>query len=1225
MRLMRFFGASIDDLHDPAEVRAAQVASFARQTPINTAVTATTVLVTAALLLPVLSPVWVIAWAGLHTALSLHVLYRWWLYRRGPQWNRASKRTIFKASLWACASGALWGATTGFLPFVPVDQQIALIIVITAMAGGAATTLAAVPQAAVLFIVSCLLPLALFFVRQGEPVYIGLAALALIMTLGMLSATRIVYGSFIEQVRAEHASAQMLAEFSTARREWLEISETTDAFALYDSDETLLLWNESYRGTFSLPDDVLHRGTSRREVLRRCAPPVQVAEGRWSRQAWIESQMGLHDQPQARIVEQLSNGRWIRSSARRTAQGHIAVVHADITEVKRAEAAERESEHRFRALINNALDIITILAADGTILFESPSVERVLGYNPEELIGQRVFDYVHPDDLPTVMAAFQKAVQETGRAESAELRFKHKDDSWRSLEAIGRNLLHDPAVAGLVINSRDISDRKRADEALRRSEEKYRTILENMTDTFYRTDGDGRIVLASPSAARLLGFAMMEIVGRSLADLYVEPDGREAFLAALEAGGGTVSGYETQLRRKDGSTIWVATSASFVRDDAGAVVGVEGIARDISDRKHAEDALRESQVSLANAQRIAHIGNWDWEMRSNKLIWSDEVYRIFGLRPQEFGGTYEAFLDAVHPDDRILVEEHVTAAVESGEPYSIDHRIVLADGSERIVHEQGEVAFDEAGRPQQMFGTVQDITERREAERALRESESRLRLLTDAVPVLISYVDADRRYRFNNRQYEEWIGRPREEILGLRVDEVFDAEAYARFQPFLDRALAGERVVYDGMITFPDGGKRHYTAVYVPDVGPDGEVLGVSTMVEDRTERVAMEEQLRQAHKMEAIGQLTGGVAHDFNNLLAVIIGNLDMLEEKIADHPELLDMVQRALGAADRGASLTQRLLAFSRKQALRPEATDLNQLVGTMTELIRRTLGEAIEVDSVMQKGLRPCRIDRVQMENALLNLAINARDAMPRGGRLVIETANVSFDDEYAAAQADIPPGDYVMLGVSDTGTGMAAEVKERAFEPFYTTKEIGKGSGLGLSMVYGFVKQSGGHVRIYSEEGEGTTIRIYMPCTQVPDNVAGVFAGENTTAADRGETVLVVEDNADLRTLVVCVLADLGYTVLEARSGEDALAMLSDHRSIDLLVADVVLPGGMTGPDLAQRIRGELPGIKVLFMSGFARNAIFGQDELDPDKHLLNKPFKHDDLARTVRQMVSSPPP
>ncbi len=426
---------------------------------------------------------------------------------------------------------------------------------------------------------------------------------------------------------------------------------------------------------------------------------------------------------------------------------------------------------------------------------------------------------------------------------------------------------------------------------------------------------------------------------------------------------------------------------------------------------------------------------------------------------------------------------------------------------------------------------------------------------------------------------------------------------------------------YQMRFTGADGTVRWMHAVAQPRPGDDGVVIWDGVAFDVTDQRMA-EEQLAHAQKMEAVGQLTGGIAHDFNNLLTVIIGNLELLEARLDSGDKMRKYVDQAQEAADLGAELTHGLLAFARRQPLEPRAIDLNDMVSGLTGLLRRTLGENIQISTVLAAALRQTMADPGQVENAIINLAVNARDAMPDGGVLTIETANAELVDDDAAKIFDIEPGRYVVLSITDTGTGMPQDVATRAFDPFFTTKEVGAGTGLGLSMVYGFAKQSGGHARIYSEIGHGTTVSLYLP--QVAD--AGAAEEERETVEEspmgRGETILVVEDDPRVRLLTTTRLEQLGYTVQEATDGPDALTQLEQAVHVDLLFTDIVMPGGMTGDELARRAAEIQPDIKVLFTSGYAEAAMHGNGNLANGAGLLRKPYKLADLAQKVRASLDT---
>jgi PAS domain S-box-containing protein len=391
----------------------------------------------------------------------------------------------------------------------------------------------------------------------------------------------------------------------------------------------------------------------------------------------------------------------------------------------------------------------------------------------------------------------------------------------------------------------------------------------------------------------------------------------------------------------------------------------------------------------------------------------------------------------------------------------------------------------------------------------------------------------------------------------------------------------------------------------------------------DMTESDRIEAQLRQAQKMEAVGQLTGGLAHDFNNILMVIMANVDAIEEEEALGEDARHRLQQINGAAQRASDLTRQLLAFSRKQPLRPQTTDLNQLVSATGKMLQRALGEHIVIDSKLAQGLWTTNVDPAQFEAALLNLSVNARDAMPDGGRLLIETANVELDADYAEQHAEVAPGPYAMLAVTDTGTGMPREIAERVFEPFFTTKEVGKGSGLGLSMVYGFIKQSKGHIKLYSEPGHGTSVKIYLPRHE-----GEADAGRRRKAAalpGGRERILLVEDDPHVRESVVLQLRSLGYAVTEAESGAAGLAVLESGADFALLLTDLVMPGRTSGAMLVEEARRRWPSMHSIVMSGYSENALLQEGKLDAGIRLLVKPFRKADLARTLRETIDGTEP
>ncbi len=482
-------------------------------------------------------------------------------------------------------------------------------------------------------------------------------------------------------------------------------------------------------------------------------------------------------------------------------------------------------------------------------------------------------------------------------------------------------------------------------------------------------------------------------------------------------------------------------------------------------------------------------------------------------------------------------------------------------------------------------------------------------------PPCSGLYDAPDRYGLNQSTVELYRAQSKEEFRAALSQEGADPDELKGFGETVAAFYAGHTSYdYEADEIACDGTpiRTHIRFAMAPRHRDDWSRVLVS--IEDITFRKQAEERLQQAQKMEAVGQLTGGVAHDFNNLLAVIQGNAELLAAGAEDDEGSL--TRPLLRAARRGAELTQRLLAFSRRQPLHPQEIDFGELVDGMTELLSRTLGETIRIGTVAQPGLWTASADPGQVENAILNLAINARDAMPGGGKLTIECENARLDEGYVGQNPEALVGDYVVLSVSDSGTGMTTEVREHAFEPFFTTQEVGKGSGLGLSMVYGFAKQSGGHVIIYSEEGEGTTIRLYLPRAVQPSEAKEVPTALERMPRGQGETVLVLEDDPDVRQLAVKLVASLGYQVIDVPEAASARAVLDRGERLDLLLSDVVLPGGTSGPEFAEEARERFPDLKVIFMSGYAAEAAKRNGFLDSDKVLLNKPFQRSQLAEAL---------
>ncbi|MFC3230079.1 PAS domain S-box protein [Marinibaculum pumilum] len=635
--------------------------------------------------------------------------------------------------------------------------------------------------------------------------------------------------------------------------------------------------------------------------------------------------------------------------------------------------------------------------------------------------------------------------------------------------------------------------------------------------------------------------------------------------------------------------------------------------RNITEAVAIREELRRNEALLRIASRMARIGGWEADLDADMVSWSEEVAILHGASGRLVHATDDA-LRFYMPDSRQVISRVMARCARTGRPFDEEAALVAGPGRVAWVRIMGQGVADADGRTHRIQGAIQDITERKLARSRLQEQAALLDKAQDAIIVR----DLDGHISYWNRGAERLYGWPASEALGRTIADLLAEDPDRHREAMSDLLAQGE---WSGEIRQErrDGSalttEARWTLVR-DDNGLPKSVLAIQT---DITPRLAVERQLRQSQRLQAVGQLTGGVAHDFNNLLTVILGNADSLAEALQERPRLRQLAEMTRSAAQRGAELTRRLLAFARQQALEPRPTDVPALMSGMEALLRRSLGENVEIRFVAAAEVWPALVDAPQLEAAVLNLCLNARDAMPDGGRLTVETANAHLDRDYADWNEEVVPGDYLMVAVSDTGTGMAPEVVARAFEPFFTTKGVGQGSGLGLSMVFGFAKQSHGHVKIYSEPGQGTTVRLYLPRAAEGE---AVLPGARLSAGTTGgtERILLVEDDELVRRHVGSQLEALGYRVTAAASGPEALDVLRTGRQIDLLFTDVVMPGGMDGRQLAEAALKLQPGLPVLFTSGYAENAIVHHGRLDPGVHLLNKPYRQQDLAVKLRQVL-----
>jgi PAS domain S-box-containing protein len=613
---------------------------------------------------------------------------------------------------------------------------------------------------------------------------------------------------------------------------------------------------------------------------------------------------------------------------------------------------------------------------------------------------------------------------------------------------------------------------------------------------------------------------------------------------------------------------------------------------------------------------------------------SPSCFRTLGYRPQEVvgrNGTEIVFaddLEQIRKEMRAVRGGNVTRNFrcrhvhKDGHPVSLVWTGVWSEPDRRhyfIGRDMTEIeAKEEELRRSRELALAAD--ERADAaRRSSQETSEILRAVVDTSYQAIIAVSPTGTVLLWNKAAERMFGYSPEEVVGKPYPRRASSEEdEAEQRTLFAEVMAGKT---HGDLNFTrlhrDGTERHLHGAAAPFYDASGALAGAAYVLEDVTRRVTTEEMLRQSQKMEAVGQLTGGVAHDFNNILMVINANVEELLEDAELSPTQREQLDAIAASGDRAAELTRRLLAFSRKQHLMPQTTDLTDLVAGTDKLLRRTLGEQIEVEAIFADDLWLTHVDRSQVEAALVNLCVNARDAMPNGGRLLIETKNVELDREYASTNPDVVPGDYVMLAVSDTGAGIPRSLLDKVFEPFFTTKGVGKGTGLGLSMVYGFIKQSNGHIKIYSEVDRGTTIRMFLPRRLEPAKEAPCAMASDAIRGN--ERILIVEDDDQVRASVVRQVRSLGYTVTEAAGGEAALKRFDDGEAFDLMLTDIVMPG-VGGLQLAKAAAGRSPAMKVVFMSGYSENAVILHGRLNPGAILLSKPFRKADLAKRIRETL-----
>ena len=702
----------------------------------------------------------------------------------------------------------------------------------------------------------------------------------------------------------------------------------------------------------------------------------------------------------------------------------------------------------------------------------------------------------------------------------------------------------------------------------------------------------------------------------------VHPDDHRRLLNIAENSLRTNPRFEVEFRMfdADGEIRWMMYLGTVEYDTAGSPVRLIGTIQDITKRREIELQSRQFEVNLRALVEASTLFTWQANIHGE----SDELFAWL----QDLSGrpiaSIEEVLEIIHPEDIDAARQAWELSVATRTVFTSVCRFLSRDRGYRYLAIRGVQLFDDKGNFQQWIGTFNDITDRKSAEEALRKNEAQLQLVADSVPVVIAYLDKESRFLFANKACLNWFGLADKEIVGRHVADIVGRDIYKELLSEIESVLKGAEVRLERAALIDR--TRYVQLTYKPDLDSLGNTLGYFLFIIDLTESRQAEErlrksqeQLRQAQKLESIGRLAGGIAHDFNNMLTAINGYSELALSQLSDGDPLKRNIEEIKKAGERSANLTRQLLAFSRQQLINVSLINLNQAIIDSTVMIQRVIGEDIQIETDLYERLWTLKGDKNLLTQILLNLVVNARDAMPRGGIITISTQNVILDDDSMMLRFGADVGPFVKLSVSDTGIGMDDETKKQIFEPFFTTKETGKGTGLGLSMVYGIVKQLDGYVWVESEPNGGTTFDLYFPRAEDTDEVTSVEI-HNTNPKHGTETVLLVEDEDIVRELSSEVLRSCGYKVIEASSGKEALRSYKEFgKEISLLMTDVVMPG-MNGEELAKQLLSIQPELKILYTSGYIDNPIALSDGLKHGAAFIQKPFTNIELARKIRAIL-----
>jgi PAS domain S-box-containing protein len=893
---------------------------------------------------------------------------------------------------------------------------------------------------------------------------------------------------------------------------------------------------------------------------------------------------------------------------------------------------------------------------NGAIAMVNDYITRLLGYSTHELLG-RSTRMLYPDEHEYTLAAERQAQLDAMHETcSFETRWQAKDGRIFDVQLCSTLMDSGSPDRDIVFTVRNITEHKQADllrlqrardfhagsvifaavlavlffqirrnfKRLKESEHEltvFREAVESSTDAIGMSTPQGRHYYQNRAFNELFG----DIGATPATTLYVDPAvGAHVFSAILSGGqwAGEVKMYDRDRSKRD---IFLRAYAN--KNKNGTIISLVGIHTDITENKKTAAALRESEQKIGTILNAIDDVIMSYSLSQDHLLYlSPSLATVFGRSMETFEQNWCLWMDYVHPDDRQKISDHAECLGDKN--YADDEfRIIRPDGTVAWVRSRTKIVYTDDGEPDRLDRIISDITDRKQAELALQESEQKLATLFASMAEMVVMHDLvfeegrPVNYRISdcNRAFTEITGIPRDAAVGRLATDVYNTTPPPYLEEFSRVALTGEPYCFETYFTSMN---KHF-AVSVVCPGPNRFATitaDITTRRQSEQEQDRLQAQLTQAQKIESIGRLAGGVAHDFNNILSVILGYTDMALQHVGTDQTLRDDLLEIRQAVERSTKLTRQLLAFARKQTIAPRVLDLNATVEDMLKMLRRLIGEDIDLAWLPGKGLRPVTIDPSQLDQVLANLCVNARDAIADVGRITIETANVTLDEAHCARYPDCVPGAYVMLAVSDDGCGMDQETLVNIFDPFFTTKDIGTGTGLGLSTVYGIVKQNNGCIKVSSEPGSGTRFCIYLPQHHLEDTGGQELDGMDRPVARGTETVVLVEDEPANLEMYCRMLDRLGYTVLPAGAPEKCLHLVSEHDGrIDLLLTDVVMPG-MNGPDLWQKLRTDMPELKCLFMSGYTDKAFGHKGVIEPGVHFIQKPFSLEELADKIRGVL-----